>query len=122
AHTTPAAFRAALQRFSTYDGDHDLDLAQLRICDLGDLDGDLRAAQCRIESAMLDAAADATCVVVIGGDNSLTFPAMRGLARGALGEGWGLRSFDDHHDVRDSTSYGVRGQGTTCRELTAERR
>jgi len=121
AHTTPAAFRAGLARFSTYDGDHDLDLATVRVRDLGDvegdLDGDVRAAQLRIESAMVDAAQDAGCVVVIGGDNSLTFPAMRGLARGALGDGWGLLTFDAHHDVRDPRSYGGPRNGTPVREL-----
>lgn len=121
ARTTPAAFRAGLQRFSTYDGDHDLDLATLRVRDLGDvegdLDGDVRAAQLRIETAMVDAANDAACVVVIGGDNSLTFPALRGLARGALEEGWGLLTFDAHHDVRDTRSYGGPRNGTPVREL-----
>ena len=121
ARTTPAAFRAGLQRFSTYDGDHDLDLAMLRIRDLGDvegdLDGDVRAAQLRIEAAMVDAAADAACVVVIGGDNSLTFPALRGLARGTLDDGWGLLTFDAHHDVRDPRSYGGPRNGTPVREL-----
>ena len=121
AHTTPAAFRAGLSRFSTYDGDHDLDLATVRVCDMGDvegdLDGDVRAAQLRVEAAMFDAAAEAACVVVIGGDNSLTFPAMRGLARGALGEGWGLLTFDAHHDVRDPRSYGGPRNGTPVREL-----
>jgi formiminoglutamase len=121
AHTTPAAFRAALQRFSTYDGDHDIDLAAMRVRDLGDiegdLDGDVRAAQRRIEAAMLDAAQDASCVVVIGGDNSLTFPAMRGLARGALDDAWGLLTFDAHHDVRDPRSYAGPRNGTPVREL-----
>jgi formiminoglutamase len=121
AHTTPAAFRLALQRFSTYDGDHDLDLTALHIRDMGDIegdaDGDLRAAQRRIEAAMLDAASDSSCVVVIGGDNSLTFPAMRGLARGALEEQWGLLTLDAHHDVRDTRSYGGPRNGTPVREL-----
>jgi formiminoglutamase len=121
AHTTPAAFRAALARFSTYDGDHDLDLAELHVRDLGDVegdqDGDVRAAQRRLEAAVLDASAEAGCVVVIGGDNSLTFPAMRGLARGALDDEWGLLTFDAHHDVRDPRSYGGPRNGTPVREL-----
>jgi formiminoglutamase len=123
AHTTPPAFRAALARFSTYDGDHDLDLAMLRVRDLGDVegdrDGDVRAARRRLEAAMLDAAHDADCVAVIGGDNSLTFPAMRGLARGALDDGWGLLTLDTHHDVRDPASYGGPRNGTPVRELIA---
>ncbi len=121
AHTTPPAFRAALQRFATYDGEHDVDLAGLRVGDYGDvendLDGDVRAAQRRIEAAMIDAAAEASHVVVIGGDNSLTAPAMRGVALGSLGDGWGLLTFDAHHDVRDPRSYGGPRNGTPVREL-----
>lgn len=121
AHTTPGAFRAGLARFSTYDGDHDLDVSALHLRDLGDvesdLDGDVVAARRRIEASMLDAAQDARCVVVVGGDNSLTFPAMRGLARGALGDGWGLLTFDAHHDVRDPLSYGGPRNGTPVRDL-----
>jgi formiminoglutamase len=121
AHTTPAAFRSALARFSTYDGDHDLDLSQLRVCDFGDvegdLDGDVLAAQRRIQTAVFDATAEASCVVVVGGDNSLTFPAMRGLARQGLSEEWGLLTFDAHHDVRDPKSYGGPRNGTPVREL-----
>lgn len=121
AHHTPGAFRAALQRFSTYDGDHDIDLSGLRIRDMGDIegdgDGDVRAAQRRLEVAVLDASQEAACVAVIGGDNSLTFPAMRGLARGHLDEGWGLLTFDAHHDVRDPRSYAGPRNGTPVREL-----
>jgi formiminoglutamase len=121
AHTTPPAFRAALARFSTYDGDHDLDLLGLRLRDLGDIegdrDGDVRAARHRLEAAMLDAGHDAARVVVIGGDNSLTVPALRGLARGALEDGWGLLTLDAHHDVRDPAAYGGPRNGTPVREL-----
>jgi arginase family enzyme len=121
AHTTPAAFREALGRFATYDGDHDLDLAELRVRDLGDVaadsDGDVAAARRRIEAAMVEASAGAACVVVIGGDNSLTFAALRGLAGGALEDGWGLLTFDAHHDVRDPGAHGGPRNGTPVREL-----
>jgi formiminoglutamase len=120
AHTTPAAFREALQRFSTYDGDHGIELSTLTVRDLGDVDGDddgVPAAHARIEQACRDAAATGAPVVVIGGDNSLTFPAMRGCAGDALGDGWGLLTFDTHHDVRDPAAYGGSRNGTPVREL-----
>jgi formiminoglutamase len=121
AHTTPAAFRAALARFSTYDGEHDIDLGSLHVRDLGDvegdLDGDVASAQRRITAAVFDAASEAGTVVVVGGDNSLTFPAMRGVASEGLAEGWGLLTFDAHHDVRDPRSYGGPRNGTPVREL-----
>jgi formiminoglutamase len=120
AHTTPAAFREALQRFSTYDGDHGIELSTLSLRDLGDLDGDddgVPAAHARIEQACRDAAAARAPVVVVGGDNSLTLPAMLGCAAGALGDGWGLLTFDTHHDVRDPALYGGSRNGTPVREL-----
>jgi formiminoglutamase len=121
AHTTPAAFREALARFSTYDGDHAIDLTDLRIRDLGDVegdaDGDVQAAHARIEAACGEAVAMGGVVVVIGGDNSLTFPALRGSAGGALDDGWGLVTFDAHHDVRDAALYGGPRNGTPVRDL-----
>ena len=122
AHLTPAAFREGLARFATFDGDHGIDLADLRVRDLGDAegdaDGDATAAHARIEH-LCTAAAGGGVVVVVGGDNSLTVPAMRGCAGGGLGEGWGLLTFDAHHDVRDAALYGGRRNGTPVRDLIA---
>jgi formiminoglutamase len=121
AHTTPAAFREALTRFSTYDGDHALDLLDLRVRNLGDVegdgDGDVVAAHDRIAAACAEAVPSGGVVVVIGGDNSLTFPSLRGCAGGALGDGWGLITFDAHHDVRDAALYGGPRNGTPVRDL-----
>ncbi|HXA27313.1 MAG TPA: arginase family protein [Candidatus Angelobacter sp.] len=120
AHLTPAAFREGLVRFSTYDGDHGVDLTDLVVRDLGDAEGDavdgVEAAHARIEAACRAAAPDGV-VVVIGGDNSLTFPAMVGCAGGALDAGWGLLTFDAHHDVRDPALYGGSRNGTPVRDL-----
>jgi formiminoglutamase len=120
AQLTPAAFRAALTRFSTHDGDHGIDLEQLAVLDLGDIEGDAgdpgaAAAHARLEAAVADAGRRAPVVAVIGGDNSLTRPAMCGLAGGALGEDWGLLTLDAHHDVRPPVD-GPRN-GTPVREL-----
>jgi formiminoglutamase len=124
ADRTPAAFREALARFSTYDGDHGIDLAELLVRDLGDVegdaaDGDVAAAHARIAAACADAAASGAVVVVVGGDNSLTLPAMRGCAGDALGDDWGLLTFDAHHDVRDAALYGGPRNGTPVRDLIA---
>ncbi|HKC78021.1 MAG TPA: agmatinase family protein, partial [Gaiellaceae bacterium] len=120
AQLTPAAFRAGLGRFSTFDGDHGVDLDELSVLDLGDVEGDAddadaAAAHARLESAVAEAGRRAPVVVVVGGDNSLTRPAMRGLAGGALGEDWGLLTFDAHHDVRPQVD-GPRN-GTPVRDL-----
>jgi len=120
AQLTPAAFRAALTRFSTHDGDHGTDLETLAVVDLGDVEGDAGdadavAAHARLESAVAGAGLRAAVVAVIGGDNSLTRPAMCGLAGGALADDWGLLTFDAHHDVRPPLD-GPRN-GTPVRDL-----
>jgi len=121
AHTTPAALRRTLERFTTWDGDHGVSLEELRVRDLGDVEGDAAdpdatAAHLRIEQAVAAARRGrAPVLVVIGGDNSLTAPAMRGLCDGVLGRDWGLLTFDAHHDVRP-LDHGPRN-GTPVREL-----
>lgn len=119
---TPAAFRSALARFSTWDGDHGVDLLGLAVEDGGDVEGDEHdpdcgAAHARIEAAVAAAAGRAPVVCVIGGDNSLTLPAMRGIAGGGLGASWGLLTLDAHHDVRPRGADGLPRNGTPVRDL-----
>lgn len=117
--STPPAFREALRRFPTWDAERYVDVAAIKVRDLGDVlgdrdDSDARVAHARIEVAAEAAALLAGHVVVIGGDNSLTRPAMRGLMQ-ALPGPWGLLTLDAHHDCRPSTD-GSRN-GTPVREL-----
>jgi formiminoglutamase len=117
--STPPAFREALRRFPTWDAERYVDIAELRVRDLGDLQGDrddadARVAHARIEVATEQAARLGDHVVVIGGDNSLTRPAMRGVMQ-ALPGAWALITLDAHHDCRPATD-GSRN-GTPVREL-----
>lgn len=117
--STPPAFREALQRFPTWDAERYLDIAAVHVRDLGDIQGDrhdvdARVAHARIEVAAEDAGRIAPNVIVVGGDNSLTRPALRGLMRAAPGP-WGLLTLDAHHDCRPATD-GSRN-GTPVREL-----
>lgn len=81
-----------------------MQLTDLRVVDLGDLESDddsVAAAHARIADAVEAALERAPVVVVFGGDNSLTRPAMAGAARRqGLGSGWGLLTVDAHHDCR----------------------
>jgi formimidoylglutamase len=101
AHMTPQAVRAALTRFSTYHAGLDVDLETLWVTDHGDLpvaDAGVRDHLGRVERALepLSAAGHAL-VVVLGGDNAVTRPALRSLLPiGATG----LLTLDAHHDVR----------------------
>jgi formiminoglutamase len=117
--STPPAFRQALQRFPTWDAERYVDISTLGVRDLGDIQGDRDDADARVAHARIEVAAEAAGhlaghVVVIGGDNSLTRPAMRGLMQ-ALPGPWGLLTLDAHHDCRPANE-GSRN-GTPVREL-----
>jgi formiminoglutamase len=118
--TTPPAFREALVRFPTWDAEHGNDIAQLEARNLGDVIGDrddvdARAAHDRIRGACEAAALTGAVVVIVGGDNSLTRPAMQGVMAAKPDAAWGLLTLDAHHDCRPVTA-GSRN-GTPVREL-----
>ncbi|MGW9021015.1 arginase family protein [Leucobacter chromiiresistens] len=117
AHETPAAVRAALQRYSSHvvsvavcDGrgaetEIVLDEA-LRIVDAGDCaDPDDERGEQEAAAAIERLAARSELVVALGGDNALTVPAALGVA-GARLPNAGLITFDAHHDLRDGRSNG----------------
>jgi formiminoglutamase len=117
---TPPAFREALGRFPTWDAEHAIDISTLRARDLGDVvgdrdDPDARAAHDRIRVASEDAASTGAVVVIVGGDNSLTRPAMQGLIGAKPDAAWGLLTLDAHHDCRPAT--GGSRNGSPVREL-----
>lgn len=105
AHKTPAAIRKALLRYSTYNATRRLDIATLRVSDLGDvkspdsLEGEQRT------SAMASVAAKSGLAVALGGDNSITFAVARGVFGSDLSNS-GLITLDAHHDLRDGISNG----------------
>lgn len=124
AHLAPAAMREGLGRFATWDGDHGIDVDRLAVLDLGDLkgdagDADAAPAHLRVEEAVAEATGRAAVVALLGGDNSLTRPAMRGMARSAaLSAGWGLFTLDAHHDCRPLDS--GPSNGTPVRGLVSD--
>lgn len=111
AHTTPAAVRTALRRYSTLAARAGaagelVDLRALAVADLGDVDlAGLGAAEAvaAVREAVARLAgrapgAEPALLVLLGGDNALTWPALAGLA-GDLSRA-GLLTLDAHHDVR----------------------
>jgi formimidoylglutamase len=100
AHETPAAVRAALHRFPTYHAGVDVDLDQLHVIDHGDLhvavlDGEQALQQ--TERGLRDLVQH-DLLVLLGGDNAVTRPAMRALMPNLASAG--LLTLDAHHDVR----------------------
>lgn len=99
---TPGELRAVLRRFSTYDGERDLDLDTLTVRDLGDLD---IAELAPVDAlAAIDTAVGALdpepVTVFLGGDNLVTAPIVAAHQAAPL-ERTGVLTFDAHHDVRD---------------------
>lgn len=110
----PDAVRKALWTFSTFSGAVDLrsfpvsDLGNV-IIDASDADESLR----RIRKACEEL--PEIPVAVIGGDNSVTAPAMMG----TVGVGGGLITIDAHHDLRDYRRDGI-SNGSPVRVLLDE--
>lgn len=98
----PAAARFALSRFSTYDGE--VDVRAVRVRDAGDLDVAAKEpaeALDEIAGAAGGSLPHTTAILLLGGDNSITRPGVRGLGPDLARIG--LLTLDAHHDLRDTT-------------------
>jgi arginase family enzyme len=106
AHTTPAAIRAALQRYSTYNWTNETDVAALSFADFGDVsEPDSEAGEARTSQLAAEVADSSGLAIGLGGDNSVTFAMARGVF-GSQIETAGLITLDAHHDLRDGISNG----------------
>ena len=121
AATTPAAIRELFAAATTYDLDHDVDLAERLVArDLGDVrvhPTDTAAAHAAVRAtlgALLDALPPFV-PVVLGGDHSITAPALAAFAARAGGP-VGLVQLDAHMDVRNLEDGGATN-GTPLRTL-----
>ena len=100
---TPNAVREALLKYSTYFAEADLDLAEkLTAVDLGDLENP------DVQSVSIDDISkfDNKTLVLIGGDNSITYSGVSALAKKIEFAKIGLITLDAHHDLRDGVSNG----------------
>lgn len=105
AHTTPAAIRSALRRYSPAlirsPAGPPLELTSLRIADAGDIaDPDSPEGEARTIARVRSLCARTELLIGLGGDNSLTYA----VATGA--EATGLITIDAHYDLRDGVSNG----------------
>lgn len=106
-HSTPAAVREALQRYSTWSYSDDCDLAaEMALVDYGDVfDPDGPEGAERVAAALATLDEGLALTVVLGGDNAATWLALRALGGDDLA-GWGLITLDAHLDMRDGESNG----------------
>ncbi len=106
AHTTPAAVRDALSRYSTFACSSGSDVGTLVAHDAGDVDDpDGPGGEERTSDRVAELVTGARLVVALGGDNSITYAVARGAWRGQEDRA-GLITLDAHHDLRDGVSNG----------------
>ena len=105
AHATPAAVRSALLRYSTWNSSMKVDLADsLKGGDFGDLKNPDDQEETILElSNLLNRT---KTLVLIGGDNSITFSGVLALAKKNDVKEIGVITLDAHHDLRDGKSNG----------------
>ncbi|MCH7904599.1 MAG: agmatinase family protein [Armatimonadetes bacterium] len=97
----PAAVRKAMHRLSTYDIENGVEAMSLACKDFGDLPIAAmkpEEALAPISDAVRGALAECSAVVLLGGDNGITRPAMHGL--GVPLNRCGLVTLDQHLDLR----------------------
>ncbi len=121
ASLTPAVIRELWSAATTYNIDHDVDLVDaLTACDAGDCRvhvTDLARCRANIRDAVAHVAeaSPESLLVVLGGDHSITAPAVEGFCavrRGAVG----IVQLDAHMDLRNLEDGGP-SNGTPIRQL-----
>ncbi|MCC6945629.1 MAG: agmatinase family protein [Thermomicrobiales bacterium] len=101
----PEAVRMAFRYNTTYSPDWETDVRDLVVRDLGDIAGHLTSvteAHQHIEDAMAAALTRGNLFVplLVGGDHSVTAPAVRGFCKAHAGKKVGIINIDAHMDVR----------------------
>jgi arginase family enzyme len=97
----PDAIRAGLRRFTPFDLAHQHDLRELVVRDAGNLPIEQSTPEASYElvtAAVGRALATAEALVLLGGNNSITYPACCGMGRPL--ERCGLITLDAHLDLR----------------------
>lgn len=102
---TPDALRSALSRYTTFDVDSRTDVRSVAARDQGDLDlkeSTPEQALDHIAGAVGGSLPSFDAVVLLGGDNSISRPGVRGLGPdfGRIG----VLTIDAHHDLRDTAN------------------
>ena len=114
--STPAAIRAALERYSTWSYSDAHDVAEtVSLVDFGDVDApDGPGGGERVAEAMSGWDPSIAFRLILGGDNAATWHSLRALSGGDYSN-FGLVTLDAHLDMRDGVS-----NGSPVRQLLEE--
>ena len=101
----PESIRMTFRYNATYTPDWDTDIKDLTVRDLGDIGGhltDVSIAHANIEQAVRDALTigEPFVPIILGGDHSITAPAVRGFVAANPGKSIGIINIDAHYDLR----------------------
>ncbi|WP_082235245.1 agmatinase family protein [Halobacillus massiliensis] len=121
ASDNPEAMRQVWKSFSTYNLEEDIDLAQLKVMDLGNVRQhatDISLTHQKTKEAMeaMRIHHPHTLPVVLGGDHSITAMLVKGLKQSHPDESIGILQLDTHFDLRDTNEFGP-ANGTPIRNL-----
>ncbi|RFU68173.1 formimidoylglutamase [Peribacillus saganii] len=121
ASENPDALRRAWKYFTTYNLDHDEDLSDLNVVDLGDVRQhvtNIEVCHRNIKEAMISIRTVHPQVVpvVMGGDHSITAMLVKGMQTVHSSERIGILQLDTHFDLRNLSDNGPTN-GTPIRNL-----
>ncbi|MEM2942604.1 MAG: agmatinase [Candidatus Bathyarchaeia archaeon] len=113
----PTAIREASVNIETFSLRSNVDVEDIAICDVGDLDvvDDLAETLRRLEASVRDVQGAGKIPVLIGGEHTLTYGAVRG-----LGGDVAVVDFDAHLDLRDEYLGSRLSHTTHMRRLAEE--
>ncbi|QQK79271.1 agmatinase family protein [Salicibibacter cibi] len=121
ASENPEMMREAWKSFGTYNLDEDIDLAQLKVIDLGNVKQhvtDIGYTHMKIQETMLAMRTHHphTLPLSLGGDHSITAMLVEGWKEAHPNETIGILQLDTHFDLRDPNTLGP-ANGTPIRQL-----
>jgi formiminoglutamase/agmatinase len=116
----PTAIREAFRYLGAWDADRGVSLKGLHIHDLGDVqpvEGDTLATHQAVLTELAKSMTKRQPLVVLGGDNSLSYATFRALHQ-VHGGKWGVVVLDAHYDLRPYE--GQPSSGTPYRRILTE--
>jgi formimidoylglutamase len=110
-----------MQNYTTFATSTGATIQGAGAADVGDLDvvlTDMAGTFGRLRDTVSALVSDGTVVVVVGGDHSITWPALEGVTGALAGKQIGVIHFDAHHDLRES-HFGAESSGVPFRKALA---
>ncbi|MDA0703781.1 MAG: arginase family protein, partial [Proteobacteria bacterium] len=118
----PDAVRGSFPWYTSYTTSDRMVMDDLKVADIGDVHTivtDMKTSYDNISATTQFLQEKGIAMATLGGDNSVSYPIMRGICRGAPGKTLAIIHFDAHHDFRES-HYGAMSSGVPYRLLLEE--